>query len=139
MRPTPTLRELQVLAAVLQVGVKGGADHLGISERGVKHHLTNVYRRLDVYGRVDAADRLGWLVIPPELRIVTHEPVPAASPLAIQLADAVLAYVDGISHQMRRTGRTLGRETEPSSTRAGALLLGQESAPARRGPERTTT
>lgn len=50
-----TGREAQVLQLVVQGHTnKAVAVHLGITERGVRHHLENIYHKLGVSGRAQA-------------------------------------------------------------------------------------
>ena len=93
----PTRRERQHLAATLLHGTKGAAALLGVSEKTVKNMLTTLYCRIGAYGRVDAANRLGWLNIPDDLGIPSPDESlgPVLTP-ADHLADAVVAYAQAV-------------------------------------------
>lgn len=54
--PAISPRELQVLALVAGgLTTKGIAFHLGVSPNTINYHLANLYRKLRVHSRVDAA------------------------------------------------------------------------------------
>lgn len=61
----PTVRELDVLAAVLRhSSVKRAAAAMGLKPTTVNGCLQSVFRKLDVSTRDEAAQALGWLVVP---------------------------------------------------------------------------
>lgn len=66
-RPLLTPREMQVLELVARGMInKGIAERLGISDRTVQAHLTNIFDKMKVSSRVEAvlsAIRQGWLVL----------------------------------------------------------------------------
>jgi DNA-binding NarL/FixJ family response regulator len=45
---------------------KVAAFECGITLQTFKNHLTGLYARLDADNVLDALNRLGWIVIPPE-------------------------------------------------------------------------
>lgn len=63
----PTRRNLEVFAATLVLGRKAAAGALGLSESTVRLHVGDLYTRLGVASRWEAAAALGWLTIPSEL------------------------------------------------------------------------
>lgn len=59
-----TARETEVLALAARMGNREVAAHLGITERTVKGHLTNIFQKLNVASRTEAvldALRRGWI------------------------------------------------------------------------------
>jgi DNA-binding CsgD family transcriptional regulator len=65
MSRPPTARELQVFAACLRHRSQKLAGYeLGISQQTVKNHCQNLYRKLDVDCASQAAEVLGWLIVP---------------------------------------------------------------------------
>jgi len=59
-----TRRETEVLGLAARMGNREVAAHLGISQRTVKGHLTNIFQKLNVASRTEAvldALRRGWI------------------------------------------------------------------------------
>lgn len=65
MRPRPALtsREQEILALIAQ-GKRNQqiADTLGIARYTVETHLKNIFRKLKVQSRTEAAQRYWWLI-----------------------------------------------------------------------------
>lgn len=71
VEPGPTGRQALILARLAEGRTnKAIAGELGITERTVKYHLTEIYGRLGVANRAEAVARAstrGWLRLPPSI------------------------------------------------------------------------
>lgn len=115
-RKPPTDRELRVLAAQLRYGSYGASRRLNLAQSTVKNHLTNLYDKLGAESQSDAALRLGWLELPPELDPEADHPsvhYGEVPPSVKRIADATVGYVVAVVEEELRTGRLMACECRP--------------------------